>query len=76
MDDRSGRLSDEMLLALAVWLCSLPLVAALVIPWLGWPGAVSVAVMLLLVTLMACWGACGWRAFVRSSRRQDKHDLG
>jgi hypothetical protein len=76
MDDRRGRLSDEMLLALAVWLCSLPLVAALVIPWLGWPAALIIVLMLLLVTLVACWGACGWRAPVRPPRGQSPHDLG
>ena len=76
MDARRGPLSDEMLLPLAVWFCSLPLVAALVIPWLGWPAALSVALMLLLIVLIACWGACGWRAVVGPARGQDPHDLG
>ena len=76
MAARRGQLSDEMLLALAVWFCSLPLVAALVIPWLIWPAALSVALMLLLVALIACWGACGWSAFVGPARGQDPRDLG
>ena len=75
MDDRRGRLSDEMLLALTVWLCSLPLVAALVVPWLDWPAVLIIVLMLLVVTLIACWGACGWRALVGPPSNQDPRDL-
>ena len=51
--------SDEMLLALSVWLCSLPLVALFVIPFFGWETAAGVAVALFVVALLTCWGACG-----------------
>ncbi len=59
MTDRRWPYSDEMLLALALWLCSLPLVALFVIPFFGLKTAAGVAVALLLVALLACWGACG-----------------
>jgi hypothetical protein len=61
MSSRRKPFSDEMLLALAVWLCGLPLVAIVIGPWLGWQGALTAAVGLLVVALLACWGACGWK---------------
>lgn len=67
---RGGSLSDEMLLALAVWLCSLPLVALLVLPWLGWQAALTVALALLTAALLACWGACGWKLASRQWRKK------
>ena len=60
MESRRGQLSDEMLLALAVWFCSLPLVAWLAGAWLGWQAALTSGVVLLIALLLACWGACGW----------------
>ncbi len=53
--------SDEMALALVVWLCSLPLVALVVIPLFGWKVAGVVALALFLVDLALCWGVCGWK---------------
>ena len=72
MDSHGKPLSDEMLLALAVWLCSLPLVALLIGPWLGWPAALTAAAVLLVVALLACWGACGWKTVVRRPGGNDK----
>jgi uncharacterized membrane protein YqjE len=65
---RSTR-SDEMLLALAVWLCGLPLLTLIVLPWLGWPAALTAAAVLLLAALAACWGACGWKVVASRRRR-------
>ena len=53
--------SDEMLLALAVWLCSLPLVALVVIPLFDLKVAGVTALALFLVVMAICWGVCGWK---------------
>ncbi len=61
MSSNGGRYSDEMLLAFVLWLCSLPLVAIVVIPWIGLPTALGVAAGLFILAMVACWGACGRR---------------
>jgi hypothetical protein len=61
MRKRLGLHSDEMALALALWLCSLPLVALIVIPLFGLNAAGVVALALLFVAMAVCWGACGWQ---------------
>lgn len=60
---RLGFHSDEMALAFVVWLCSLPLVALIVIPLFGLKTAGVVALVVFFVALAICWGACGWKAF-------------
>jgi MFS family permease len=72
MGRRRSLRSDEMLLAFGVWACSLPLVAGLIGPWLGWRVALAVAGLLLIVALLACWGACGWQVAQRARSRN--HD--
>lgn len=52
--------SDWMALAFAVWLCSLPLVAIIVIPVFGLKAAAGAAIGLLVLALMVCWGICWW----------------
>ena len=54
-----GLHADEMLLAFAVWLCSLPLIAFIVIPLLGLGTAGVVALGVLTFLMAICWGACG-----------------
>ena len=61
MGKRLGLHSDEMALALVVWLCSLPLVALIIIPLLGLNAAGLVAIALLFLAMAMCWGACGWK---------------
>jgi hypothetical protein len=56
---------DAMVLALAVWLCSLPLVALIVIPSLGLKAAGVIALSLLLIALAVCWRLCSWKRLVR-----------
>lgn len=53
--------SDEMALALVLWLCSLPLVGILVVPFFGWTVGGLVALVLFVVAMAMCWGACGWK---------------
>ncbi len=51
-----------------LWLCTLPLVALLVIPFFGLKTAGAVAAALLFVAMGICWGACGWKAFKGGTR--------
>jgi uncharacterized membrane protein YqjE len=58
---RLGPHSEEMALALFLWLCSLPLVALIVLPLFGRAAAGIVAVVLLFVAMAICWGLCTWK---------------
>ena len=51
---------DRMALSLLVWLCSLPLVAFLVVPLFGLTVAAVVALVLFFITLVVCWSICSW----------------
>lgn len=66
---RLGAHSDSMLLALVVWLCSLPLVLLIVAPLLGLKAAGIVALLLFFVALAICWGICSWRVFQDRAHR-------
>lgn len=61
---------DTMLLALTLWLCMLPLVAIFVIPWFGLKAAALVALVLLFLTLILCWGVCGGQAVKKLSGKE------
>jgi uncharacterized membrane protein (DUF4010 family) len=43
-----------------VWLCTLPLVALLIVPFFGLKVAGSVALVLFLLMLVVCWYLCRW----------------
>jgi len=58
---RLGFHSDEMALALVLWLCSLPLVALIVIPFFGLKTAGVMALALLVLFTILCWGVCTWK---------------
>ena len=53
----------DMAIALALWLCSLPLVALIIIPIFGLRVAAMTAVVLFLVSMAICWGICGRKVF-------------
>ncbi len=55
--------SDDMAVALALWLCSLPLVGLLVVPFFGLIAGLVAAVALLIGAMIVCWGICGWKVF-------------
>ncbi len=55
--------SGDMALALVLWLCSLPLVALLVVPFFGFKVGAIVAVGLFFVAMAFCWGVCGWKVY-------------
>lgn len=63
MNHRFGFHSDEMLLAFAVWLCSLPLIALIIIPFWGLGMMGMIALALLIILLAICWGMCGWNIY-------------
>lgn len=47
-----------VILALFIWLCSLPLIGLLVVPGFGWGVGLTVAAALLVVILTLCWLLC------------------
>ena len=51
---------SSMMLALAVWLCTLPFIFLLVVPWLGTRAAVTTALLLLAGISFVCWSVCAW----------------
>ncbi len=50
-----------MLTSLLLWLCSLPLVGLIVLPWLGARIALIVAAALLAFAVTACYAICTWQ---------------
>jgi hypothetical protein len=54
---------DDMALAIVIWLCTLPLVGLLVIPFFGLKVGLIVAVALFIAAMAICWGICGWKIF-------------
>ena len=71
MFKRLGFHSDEMALALVLWLCSLPLVAILVVPFFGLKVGGIVALVLLIVAMAMCWGTCGWK-LIRGEKQEGR----
>lgn len=49
---------DTMGLLLAVWICTLPFIGLLIAPLFGVQTAATIAVALLIVMLIICWGSC------------------
>ena len=58
---RIGFHSEEMALALFLWLFSLPLVAFIVMPLFGRTVAAIVALALFFMAMAICWGICTWK---------------
>lgn len=65
---RLGSHSDAMILALALWLCSLPLVLLIVVPLMGLAAAGVAALVLLFATTVLCWGMCSWKVLTDRTR--------
>lgn len=63
--------SGDMALALVLWLCSLPLVGLLVVPFFGLKVGAIIAVALFFVAMAICWGVCGWKVY--QSYTKDGH---
>jgi hypothetical protein len=54
---------DDMALAIALWMCSLPLMGLFLLPFVGWKISLFAAAALLLGDLIICWGVCSWKIF-------------
>ncbi len=54
---------DDMTLAVVIWLCTLPLVGLLVVPFFGLKVGLVVAVALFIAAMVVCWGICSWKIF-------------
>ena len=54
---------DDMALAITIWMCALPLVGLLVVPFFGLKAGLVAAAALFIVAMIICWGICGWKVF-------------
>jgi len=54
---------DTMLISVALWMCTLPLVALIVAPLFGKGTAMLTALVLFIIILLICWGICGWKVY-------------
>lgn len=61
MRRRLGLQSDEMAVALAVWLCSLPALGMIILPLFGPRVGLLTALLVLIALMIVCWGMCGRR---------------
>jgi hypothetical protein len=55
--------SEDMLLSIFIWLCTLPFIGFIVAPVWGIKLAALFALVVLLTILAVCWSACGWKIF-------------
>ena len=60
----------NLFLALMLWLCTLPLLALVAYPFLGWKITFYLAAFLLVADLVACWFLCTFR--LRPGSEQEK----
>ena len=61
MFKRSHFYSEDMALALIIWICSLPLVAFVVAPLIGTRVGGLTALALFIAFMALCWGVWGWK---------------
>ena len=54
---------DDMAVVVAIWMCVLPLVGLLVIPFFGLKVGLVVAATLFIAAMGICWGICGWKLY-------------
>ena len=54
---------DDMALAIIIWMCTLPLVGLLVVPFFGLKAGLVAAAALFIAAMIICWGICGWKVF-------------
>ena len=54
---------DDMALAIIIWMCTLPLVGLLVVPFFGLKVGLVAAAALFIAVIVICWGICGWKVF-------------
>ena len=54
---------EDLALATVIWMCTLPLVGLLVLPFFGLKISLLVAAVLLIFMLVVYWGICSWKIF-------------
>ncbi len=54
---------DDMALAIIIWMCTLPLVGLLVVPFFGLKVGLLAAAALFIAAMVICWGICSWKIF-------------
>jgi hypothetical protein len=54
---------DDMALCIIIWICTLPLVGLLVVPFFGLNVGLVAAAALFIAVMVICWGICGWKIF-------------
>jgi hypothetical protein len=54
---------DDMALAIVIWMCTLPLVGLLVIPFFELKVSLVVAAVLFIAVMVICWGICSWKIY-------------
>ena len=63
MLNRISRHFDHMALAVLTWMCTVPLVGLLVLPFFGLEISLLIALVLFISILVVCWGICSWKIF-------------
>ena len=53
-----GFQDTTMFLTLVIWLCVVPFVLLFTLPFFGWQGGLTAAVITLFLALALCWGVC------------------
>lgn len=59
MKQKNGIQIEGMILPILLWVCALPIIGLVIIPWFGLKTAVAVALILLVLLLLICWSMCG-----------------
>ena len=54
----NGFHDTTMFMSLMLWLCAVPFVLLLTVPFFGWVGGLIAAVVAFFIALAACWGIC------------------
>jgi hypothetical protein len=54
----NGCHDTTMLLSVMLWMCVLPFVLILSVPFFGWQGGVTAAGITFFFMLALCWGVC------------------
>ena len=60
---------DLMALVLVIWLCSLPFIGLIIAPFFGIKTALTLALLLLIVMLLYCWGSCILQFILKQSEQ-------
>ena len=54
---------DDLALAIIIWMCTLPVVGLLVVPFFELKVGLVAAGALFIAVIVICWGICGWKVF-------------